>query len=54
MEIQAINTGTIYHSHNNVYSWNFLSLLRYRTQFGEGHNIEAFVAHEVLEEADIY
>lgn len=38
--------GTIYHSHNNVYSWNILSLLRYITRFGDNHNLEAFVAHE--------
>ena len=41
----ASQGGSIFKSKTELFSWNFLQLLRFNKQFGE-HNIEALAAHE--------
>ena len=41
----AQQNGSIYKEKNELFSYNFLQLLRYNKSFGD-HTIEAFVAHE--------
>src|SRR5699024_115784 len=41
----AGQNGSIYKLKTQVFSHNFLQLLRYKTDFGD-HGLEAFVAHE--------
>lgn len=41
----ATQGGSIYKQKTQVFSHNFLQLLRYKTDFGD-HGLEAFVAHE--------
>lgn len=41
----ASQGGSIYKENTELFSWNFLQLLRFNKQYGE-HTIEALVAHE--------
>ena len=41
--------GTLFKSNTTYSAQNFNQILRYRTQFGDKHNLDAFIAHESFE-----
>ena len=45
----ASQGGSLYRQTTELKNLNLLNLLRYKTSFGGGHNLEALVAHEVTD-----
>lgn len=42
----ASQNGSLFKAMTEMFSYDFLQLLRYKNRFGDGHRFEAFVAHQ--------